>query len=109
MRLAGPATAAELLLEGRIVGAAEAQAKGLVNRSVAPEHFEDEVASSVARICGNAPLAARWHKRFVERLRSGLPLDEGDIAEGYACFDTRDYRIGFEAFLAKTEPVFEGR
>lgn len=109
VRLAGPVTATELLLEGRIIGAAEAQAKGLVNRSVAADDFEDEVAATVARICANAPLAARWHKRFIARLRSGVAPDEADIAEGYACFDTRDYHTGIAAFLAGTEPAFEGK
>ena len=29
--------------------------------------------------------------------------------EGYACFDTEDYRIGFKAFLAKQKPQFKGK
>jgi enoyl-CoA hydratase len=109
IRLAGPVTAAELLLEGRIIGAAEALAKGLVNRSIPSGQFEDEMAATIERICAGAPLAARWHKRFIARLRSGAALTEADIAEGYACFDTRDYKTGFEAFLAKTAPAFEGK
>jgi len=109
VRLVGHVTAAELLLEGRIIGAAEALAKGVVNRSVAADDFDEEVSASVGRICAGAPLAARWHKRFIARLRSGMPLDAADIAEGYACFDTRDYHTGFAAFLAKTEPDFEGK
>lgn len=109
VRLAGPVTAAELLLEGRIIGAVEAQAKGIVNRSIAPDLFEAEVDAAVSRICAGAPLAARWHKKFIARLRSDAPLTEADIAEGYACFDTLDYKTGFEAFLAKQEPQFLGK
>jgi len=36
-----------------------------------------------------------------------IPQAEWD--EGYACFDTEDYRIGVAAFLAKTKPQFRGR
>ena len=37
------------------------------------------------------------------------PLTEAERDEGYACFDTEDYRIGFNAFLAKTKPEFKGK
>ena len=29
--------------------------------------------------------------------------------EGYSCFGTEDFRIGYRAFLAKTKPQFKGR
>jgi enoyl-CoA hydratase/carnithine racemase len=109
MRLAGPTTALELLLEGRVIGAAEALAKGIVNRVVPMAGFEDELQKTVARIVAGAPLSARWHKRFVRRLREGTPLDEAELAEGYACFDTEDFRIGYQTFLAKQPPVFKGK
>jgi enoyl-CoA hydratase/carnithine racemase len=109
VRLAGHNVALELLLEGRVLDAQEAQRKGLVNRVVANADFEQEVAATVARICAGAPLSAKWHKKFVERLRQDAPLGEGDIAEGYACFDTEDYRIGYQAFLNKETPQFKGK
>ena len=109
MRLVGPTTALELLLEGRVIDAQEAYAKGIVNRVFPTERFEDEVRKTVDRIVSGAPLAARWHKKFVERLRGGGALSETDLAEGYACFDTEDYKIGYQAFLAKETPSFKGR
>ncbi len=34
---------------------------------------------------------------------------EAERDEGFACFDTEDYRIGFNAFLAKRKPQFKGK
>ncbi|MET0963963.1 MAG: enoyl-CoA hydratase-related protein [Noviherbaspirillum sp.] len=109
VRLAGLGTALELLLEGRIIGAQEAWVKGIVNRVIEPDLFEEELQKTVNRLVESAPLSARWHKKFVNRLRSAQPLAEADIAEGYACFDTEDYQVGYQAFLAKTTPAFKGK
>ena len=107
--LVGRATALEILLEGRVFGAAEAKEKGLVNRVVADDQVEAEALAAAARIAAGAPLVARWHKKFARRLADSRPLSEAECDEGYACFDTEDYRIGFNAFLAKQKPRFEGR
>jgi len=106
--LVGRATALEILLEGRVFGAAEAKEKGLVNRVVADDRVEAEALAAAARIAAGAPLVARWHKKFARRLADPRPLSEAERDEGYACFDTEDYRIGFNAFLAKTKPEFKG-
>ncbi len=37
------------------------------------------------------------------------PLTGEDLDEGFACFDTEDFRIGYRSFLDKTEPEFKGR
>jgi enoyl-CoA hydratase/carnithine racemase len=107
--LVGRATALEILLEGRVFGAAEAKDKGLVNRVVADNQVEAEALAAAARIAAGAPLVARWHKKFAHRLADPRPLTEAERDEGYACFDTEDYRIGFKTFLAKQKPEFKGR
>jgi enoyl-CoA hydratase/carnithine racemase len=109
IRLAGEAVALEILLEGRVFGAAEALAKGLVTRVVADDQVAQEVQATVQRIVDGAPLAARWHKRFARRLRDAAPLTAAEIDEGFACYGTEDFRIGVQAFLAKTKPEFKGR
>lgn len=43
------------------------------------------------------------------RILSGEPIGDADRAEHFDCFDTADYRAGYEAFLAKRKPVSEGR
>ncbi len=105
----GRATSLELLLEGRILDAREALAKGLVQRVVADAAVESETRASAARIAAGAPLVARWHKRFVRRLSPAPALSADEWREGFACFDTEDYREGVRAFLAKRDPRFEGR
>ena len=107
--LVGRATALEILLEGRVFGAAEAKEKGLVSRVVADDQVEGEALAAAARIAAGAPLVARWHKKFARRLADPRPLSDVERDEGYACFDTEDYRIGFNAFLAKQKPQFNGK
>ena len=107
--LVGRATALEILLEGRVFGAAEAKEKGLINRVVADAEVEAEALAAAARIAAGAPLVARWHKKFARRLADPRPLSEAERDEGYACFDSEDYRIGFKAFLAKRKPQFKGK
>ena len=108
LAVVGPAVALEILLEGRVFGAQEAFDKGLVQRVVADEDVEAEARAAAQRIAAGAPLVARWHKQFVRRLRPAPQLSDADWAEGYACFDTADFREGLAAFLAKREPRFSG-
>ena len=108
-RLVGESVALEILLEGRIFDAREAREKGLVNRVVADAAVADEARACAQRIAAGAPLVARWHKRFARRLRDPAPLTEAEYLEAFECFDTEDFRIGYQAFLAKDAPTFVGR
>ena len=109
LSVVGPAVALEILLEGRIFGAEEAREKGLVQRVVADEFVETEARATAERIAAGAPLVARWHKRFIRRLSPPLQLSADEWCEGFACFDTADYREGLRAFLNKQVPRFSGR
>jgi enoyl-CoA hydratase/carnithine racemase len=109
VRLAGPDTALEILLEGRVFGALEAKEKRLVTRVVDDSQVASEAMAAAQRIAEGAPLAARWHKRFVRRLADPVPVSDAENRECFECFDTEDFRIGREAFLAKRKPVFNGR
>lgn len=111
--LVGPAVALEILFEARVFGAQEAFAKGLVNRVMADDQVETEVYGIAARIADGAPLVNRWHKQFVRRVVAGIgpanPLSAEEIADGYACYDTDDFKEGVRAFLAKDKPTFKGK
>lgn len=106
--LVGRAATLEILLEGRVFGAEEAMQKGLVTRVVDDERVESEAYATARRIADGAPLVARWHKQFVRRLADPRPLTAAEIDEGYACFGSDDFRIGYRAFLNKTKPEFSG-
>ena len=107
--LVGRASALEILLEGRIFDAEEARQKGLVNRVVADGEVEEEARAAARRIAEGAPLVHRWHKHFLLRLDDPAPLSEAELREGFACYDTEDFRIGYKAFLEKKKPRFTGR
>jgi enoyl-CoA hydratase/carnithine racemase len=109
MALAGRAATLEILLEGRVFGADEAFAKGLLNRVVPDERVEEETYACARRIAEGAPLVARWHKKFALRLADPRPLTEEEYDESYACFETEDFKEGAAAFLAKRAPQFKGR
>ncbi len=109
VRLVGPAVALEILLEGRIMEAAEAKTVGLVSRVVADADVATEAAATAQRIAEGAPLVARWHKKFARRLAQPQPLTPAEQDECFDCFDTEDFRAGYAAFLAKRKPAFVGR
>ena len=109
IELVGRSTALEILLEGRVFGAAEAKEKGLVTRVVADSQVTEEAMAAARRIAEGAPLVNRWHKKFARRLKDPRPLSPAEQAEPYETFDTDDYRAGFQAFLTKQKVTFEGR
>ena len=109
LKLAGPAVAKEILLEGRLLNAAEAYAKGLLTRVVADDAVAAEVQATATRIAAGAPLVARWHKQWIARLLEDRPLTPEEKRASFAFLDTQDYAEGLAAFLEKRPPRFTGR
>ena len=108
-RLTDEATLFEFLVEGRIIDAQDARQRGLVNRVVANDELDADVAATARAIADGPPLVHRWHKKFLRRLRHDPALTAADHDEHYLAFETEDYRNGYRAFLAKQPPVFHGR
>lgn len=108
VKLVGRTNAAEILFEGQIFGSDRAMEMGIVNKVVPDNDVKHEVYATANRISAGAPLVARWHKKFMKRLEDPTPLTEAEINEGYECFATKDFEIGYKSFLEKKTPEFQG-
>jgi enoyl-CoA hydratase len=109
LALAGRAATLEILLEGRVFGADEAMAKGLLTRVVPDADLSSDVARLVGRLENGAAMAARLNKQMVARLSDNPdPLSEAELRSFFSYAPSRDHREGVEAFLAGREPVFSG-
>ena len=107
--LVGAGPALEILLEGGVFDAKEAQRLGIVSKIVAGDDVMTEARNEAERIAAGAPLVHRWHRKFLSRLQDPTTLSAEELAESYACFDTEDFQTGYRAFLEKKTPEFKGR
>ncbi len=110
-RLVGKAKAKELLFTGDLIGAAEADRIGLVNRVVAPERLMEETLAMARKIQANAQIAVRFCKKAVD-LGPDMSLEAGIEMGKYLnalCFATEDQKEGMTAFVEKRKPKFVKR
>jgi enoyl-CoA hydratase/carnithine racemase len=105
----GKAIAKEVLLEGRILPALEAQSKNLITRVVDDDGLEEEVMAAARRIADGAPLTARWHREAIRRIAQPGPYSAAELEAQYDYADSDDYRAGYQAFLDGKKPSFSGR
>lgn len=100
----GPAVAAELLLEGRVLTAEEALARGLITRLVPSGMLAREVETTLANVCKSGRWAARSHKRQFRRLmQDPTPVSVTERMEVYGFAETDEYRDGIRRFLARKQ------
>ncbi|WP_458761894.1 enoyl-CoA hydratase/isomerase family protein [Cupriavidus basilensis] len=110
LALAGRAVTLEILLEGRVFGAAEAREKGLLTRVVPAAALDEDVAAAVKRIVAGAPLAARINKQSIRRLAPvPAPLTAAELDAHFRYGDSADHAEGVAAFLARRPPRFSGQ
>lgn len=109
-RQVAQAQAAEILLVGDRVSAAQALAMGLVNRVVPADEVMATARALAGRMAGNGPLALRKAKQVMLE-SSGRSLADGFAAEDEAItvvLRSADAREGSRAFMEKRPPHFTG-
>jgi enoyl-CoA hydratase len=110
-RLIGACRAKELILTGEIIGAAEADRLGLVNKVVPVEELMPVVVAMARKIAAKSVAAVRIAKAAVNRgLQLGLESGLAYEREMYSlALSTEDRVEGVAAFVEKREPQFKGR
>jgi enoyl-CoA hydratase len=110
-RAVGKALAMEMVLNNRMLSAAEAQQLGLVNRVLPVDQYLKSAIALATEIATHAPLAVRLAKEAVNQAL------EGSLSAGLAherrlfcmLFATEDQKEGMQAFLEKRKPEWKGK
>ncbi len=110
-RFIGMRRATEMLLTGEPIGAQQAADWGLINRVVAPERLEEEVAELAGRLATGATVAIGAVKTTLTRgwnlsVEEGYNLSEFQNARAGRAEDAAEGRA---AFRERREPAFTGR
>lgn len=109
-RIVGQGRASELLYTGRSLGAAEGERWGFFNAVVEPEMLM-ETATQMAGRLQRGPNFAHGMTKMMLHQEWNMGIEQAIEAEAQAqaiCMQTADFRIAYEAFVAKQKPVFTG-
>jgi enoyl-CoA hydratase/carnithine racemase len=109
-RIIGQSRASELLYTGRFMSAEEGERWGFFSRIVAPTEVLAQAASLAGEIAKGPTFANTMTKRMLA-MEWAMSVEEAIEAEAVAqalCMTTEDFKRAFEAFAAKSKPVFQG-
>ena len=110
-RAIGKAKTMEMCLTGRMMGAEEAEAAGLVARVVPAADLIAEALKSAEAVASMSPIAARAVKEMVN-VAFETPLAQGVLFERRlfdGLFGSEDQKEGMAAFIAKRAADWKGR
>lgn len=105
-RVAGDATAREMLLEAAVLDAAEMKARGFLNAVLEESDLMPQAEVRARRISNLAPEAARLNKQTMRALGTDLRCMQELLPDAYAYADSAEHREGILAFLEKRAPKF---
>jgi enoyl-CoA hydratase/carnithine racemase len=110
-RVIGLGRATELLMTGDLVDAEEAYRMGLLNHIYSEESTREEARNLADRLAAGPTFALAMTKRALNEemgmdLRAAL---ESEARTQAFCMETEDFRVAYEAFVAKEKPEFKGR
>ncbi len=110
-QLVGSAKARELYYLSDRVSADEALRLGLTNWVCAPEDLSSKTREIALRLAKGPTVAYRYMKENLNRAMAGEVDDCLDLEATHHihCGQTEDHREATKAFVAKREPVFQGR
>lgn len=102
--------AKSLIFTGERISAEKALQIGLVNEIVEDGELQRRIRALCDTVGANAPLSLKAAKQALNRLAKpkAADLDEA-FRNAQICIDSADYREGYNAFLQKRKPVFQGR
>jgi enoyl-CoA hydratase/carnithine racemase len=104
-RLTGQSLATELLMTGRLMGAAEAHQGGLV--TTVADDIETDSERLIAQVLNNAPLTIWATKEMFRRLNRMSCVNDEDIVS--RVYGSEDFANAVESFLAKEKPTWHGK
>ncbi len=102
----GPTVLRELLIEARVLSAAEALARGLVTRTVPDAEVAAQALAAAERIAQLSPQALRLNKRALREFTSPRLSSAEQRAPHYTYAATDEHREGLAAFNEKRPPRF---
>lgn len=105
-RVIGETCLRELLLEARVLGAAEAQTRGLVTRVVADAEVAAEARRSAETMARLSPQALRLNKRALRQFARALGSSRDERTPHYAYAPSAEHREGLAAFNEKRPARF---
>ena len=107
----GAGRAAELMLLGRTLGAAEARDWGIVNEVVPDSEFDNRLNWMIEKVAQGPTRAYGAFRKLIDQANGGRLADhlEAERAAFLEMTRTEDFAEGVSAFLAKRPSEFRGR